>query len=226
MSFEEINPRTQRAIEGVNHCGGSATSITFVNRCSHNVDVFWQNASGERIKYMTLLPGAEYKQETYVGHVWVVLAGDTILDALAAPLAATGSSSTFHVYPLSHLESSQQEEIQELFMPEQLALPVCDAGEYGERGRANISGGQLRIMAFPCVDIKAIHVAAHTIEQMMRECCKEVCGRLVDRRVSIAVIGRCQVTSDMPPHSWLKGMRTSDNRCFDDGCRGLGATCA
>lgn len=42
---------------------------------------------------------------------------------------------------------------------------------------------------------------------------------------SIAIIGRNQVTSDMPPHNWLKQAQASlGKRTYDGGCRGVGGT--
>ena len=72
-----LDPRTGHELEGVDHCCATATTIQFVNKCPGPVDVLWQNAKGERAKYMTLQENCDYEQATYVGHLWVIMYGDT-----------------------------------------------------------------------------------------------------------------------------------------------------
>ena len=79
-----VDPRTGRPLEGVDHCCATATTITFVNECPTPVGIFWQNASAERTLYMTLQPGVDYTQDTYVGHVWVALEGETHVHSCVA----------------------------------------------------------------------------------------------------------------------------------------------
>jgi len=61
---------------------GEETSLTFVNRTSGEVELFWLNADGERQSYGKLSAGAEREQHTYAGHVWITT------DATGRTLAA------------------------------------------------------------------------------------------------------------------------------------------
>jgi dipeptidyl aminopeptidase/acylaminoacyl peptidase len=59
-------PRASRAT-------GSETEITFVNRSEGVVEVFWLDTRGRRRSYGTIDPGAEHRQHTYAGHVWLAV---------------------------------------------------------------------------------------------------------------------------------------------------------
>ena len=52
--------------------GGSETFIDFVNARSETAVVYWLDYGGQRQLYAILLPGQWYRQQTYVGHPWVV----------------------------------------------------------------------------------------------------------------------------------------------------------
>ncbi len=64
---------------------GEATSITFVNQMSEPIQVAWVTMEGQRMSYHTLAPGARVSQNTYVGHVWMLLRanGDPIAGTVA-----------------------------------------------------------------------------------------------------------------------------------------------
>ncbi|EKX55245.1 hypothetical protein GUITHDRAFT_53200, partial [Guillardia theta CCMP2712] len=85
----------------------------------------------------------------------------------------------------------------------------------------------ISICAFGCVSKRAIEVAKHVVQKMLEHASKDVCDRLVCGFASVAVIGRNQVTSDMPPHAFLKNLQTGEGsgRSYDTGCRGVGGTC-
>jgi alpha-glucosidase len=50
----------------------------------------------------------------------------------------------------------------------------------------------------------------------------DIRDRLVHAGVKVAVIGRNEVTTDLPEYRHLRGTKTSDGRDFDAGTRGLG----
>ena len=45
--------------------------IRFINRTQQTVDLFWMNYAGERVKYITLLPGGQFSVETFATHPWI-----------------------------------------------------------------------------------------------------------------------------------------------------------
>lgn len=49
----------------------TSTNITFVNKISQNINIFWVNGA-EEVKYYTLVPGQEYNQQTYEGVQWSI----------------------------------------------------------------------------------------------------------------------------------------------------------
>ncbi len=49
---------------------GPETSITFANRTSAEIELFWVDTSGRRQSYGKLQAGREREQHTYAGHVW------------------------------------------------------------------------------------------------------------------------------------------------------------
>lgn len=51
---------------------GPETNVTFENKTSGEVELFWLNSEGEPISYGKLAPGATREQHTYTGHVWSV----------------------------------------------------------------------------------------------------------------------------------------------------------
>ncbi|MFC8847719.1 MULTISPECIES: hypothetical protein [unclassified Micromonospora] len=52
--------------------GGRSTYVDFVNARRERVVVYWLDWDGRRRQYRTLGPGESYRQQTYVGHPWVV----------------------------------------------------------------------------------------------------------------------------------------------------------
>ncbi|WP_431878674.1 hypothetical protein [Micromonospora marina] len=54
------------------HGGGPSTFVDFVNARESTVVVHWINYDGRRQQYAVLRPGQSYRQQTYVGHPWVV----------------------------------------------------------------------------------------------------------------------------------------------------------
>ncbi len=60
---------------------GDETSLTFINRTSAEVRLFWLDSDGQRQGYGTLAPGETRNQHTFAGHVWLAT------DAEGKPLA-------------------------------------------------------------------------------------------------------------------------------------------
>ena len=64
---------------------------------------------------------------------------------------------------------------------------------------------------------------ADTLSYMLSEVPFDILERLVQHEADIAIIGRDQVVSDMPPHCHLKGESCAvGERTFDHGTRGVG----
>jgi hypothetical protein len=59
-------------LAGIKSVVGAATKITFVNRSTENIRVYWIDYTGTRVLYRTLAPGEEYQLNTYLHHPWVI----------------------------------------------------------------------------------------------------------------------------------------------------------
>ncbi len=55
--------------------GSGATTVRFVNRLEGGVELFWRNG-GRRYPYGTLAPGDTRRQQTHIGHVWILVDAD------------------------------------------------------------------------------------------------------------------------------------------------------
>lgn len=92
---------------------------------------------------------------------------------------------------------------------------------YEERARAM---GVLPICCFPCVEDDAVQTAQDAIDGMLATANQDVLTRMLTYGLSVGIIGRDQVTTDMPAHAFLRGSFLADGRDWDAGTRGLGAT--
>jgi dipeptidyl-peptidase 4 len=52
---------------------GEDTLLTFINRTAGDVELFWLDPDGKRQSYGRLRPGESRPQNTYAGHVWLVV---------------------------------------------------------------------------------------------------------------------------------------------------------
>ena len=84
------------AVRGLLVKPATSTTVTFINRTSGTVELFWLDTEGKRQSYGRLRPGGEYEQHTYAGHVWLVV------DNAGKPLGlkvATENDSTVEIRP-------------------------------------------------------------------------------------------------------------------------------
>jgi dipeptidyl-peptidase 4 len=63
---------------------GEQTELTFINRTTDAVELFWLSTEGERRSYGKLRAGESRAQNTYAGHVWLAVAGSNTLAAFEA----------------------------------------------------------------------------------------------------------------------------------------------
>lgn len=104
-------------------------------------------------------------------------------------------------------------------------VPVGDVDSYCERCSAKRVQCCVPICAFDCVDPRAVDAARRIVERMLEHCQPAIVHRMAAAGCTVAVIGREQVTSDMPPHNFLKELQASlGQRTYDNGCRGVGGT--
>lgn len=83
------------------------------------------------------------------------------------------------------------------------------------------------LQAFDCVPEDAVTAAADVLMYMLRDTPASICQQLAANDADVAIIGRNQVVSDMPPHGHLRGQSCAvGDRTFDHGTRGVGGNLA
>ncbi|KAF5842346.1 hypothetical protein DUNSADRAFT_7660 [Dunaliella salina] len=100
-----------------------------------------------------------------------------------------------------------------------LLQPKPEWGMWRQRAKATPG---IPVMAFDCVCEQAVNIACHIVERMLEDVQPEVLARLVGCGTRVGIIGRDQVTSDVPEHNYLKLSRGGRN--IDTTTRGLGGS--
>jgi hypothetical protein len=54
------------------------TAMTFVNRSDTTLDLYWLDFQGARRLYQHLTPGARARQDTFMGHYWLLATPDGV----------------------------------------------------------------------------------------------------------------------------------------------------
>eukprot|EP00882_Tetradesmus_deserticola_P023566 GHRQ01025657.1.p1 GENE.GHRQ01025657.1~~GHRQ01025657.1.p1 ORF type:complete len:341 (+),score=136.61 GHRQ01025657.1:292-1314(+) len=93
-------------------------------------------------------------------------------------------------------------------------------GQYRQRGC--VVG--MPIMAYDCVCDEAVSALACGISNMTACCRPDIMQRLVAAGCTLAIIGRCQVTTDIPAHRFMRCQVEEGGRDIDGTTRGMGAT--
>jgi dipeptidyl-peptidase-4 len=84
---------------------GAETEVTFQNRTSAPVRLFWVDADGERKEYATVPAGGEHRQHTFAGHAWLVTTADGaplagfVAEAAPAKAVITGAARASNALP-------------------------------------------------------------------------------------------------------------------------------
>ena len=77
-------------------------------------------------------------------------------------------------------------------------------------------------MCWPCVEDRSVKIAEGVVQNMLRDADVAVTTKMIECKCALGIIGKKQVTTDIPCHSHLKGSKTGDGRDIDQGTRGLG----
>ncbi|KAK9866376.1 hypothetical protein WJX84_002393 [Apatococcus fuscideae] len=190
------------------HC-----QVRFVNNGPCALRVIWLDYGGKEVAYATLQPSTQHIQDTYVTHPWILKRVDTgeVVGRYCgsdATVEVTSHGSTAHagvhspIWPGSHLWP----------------------GHWGAYSTKEEVLG-ISIMAFDCVQPEAVGIAAQLLCRMLAGCDPGMLRRLQQAHAALAIIGRHQVTTDIPQHSHLRGQKCNTlDRTYDGGTRGLGGS--
>ncbi len=65
---------------------GNEINLTFVNKTDTKVQLFWLNTDGQRVNYGTIPAGGRKQQNTFAGHIWLVVdESNKVIAAYEAP---------------------------------------------------------------------------------------------------------------------------------------------
>ena len=87
---EDVKTSTMKIDIRPTRRNGPEMALKFINHLATDVDLFWINRSGERVRYGGVRPGSEKEMHTYAGHVWLVTSRNG--EPLAAVEAAEATS--------------------------------------------------------------------------------------------------------------------------------------
>ncbi|GAB4819447.1 hypothetical protein N2152v2_006493 [Parachlorella kessleri] len=189
--------------------------LRFQNKTSSALRVLWVDHGGEEREYAVIEPGQGHNQCTYSTHAWRLRAVDSGLVAceyvgyMATVTVEGNGATTVRPGQLCYDCHSWQ--------------PRPEWGTY--RARATAFG--IPIVAWDCVSEEAVRHAAHTMECMLADVDASIIHLMCQRGAELAIIGKTQVTSDIPAHSGVKGVQCEgESRSYDNGTRGLGGNMA
>src|SRR5207244_7706564 len=87
---EASTPAPRTTTSRISRSTGPETELTFVNKTSGEIEVFWLSTQGQRQSYGKIAVGERSTQHTFAGHVWEVASGDgRTLGTFQAEEAAT-----------------------------------------------------------------------------------------------------------------------------------------
>ncbi|GAX80570.1 hypothetical protein CEUSTIGMA_g8007.t1 [Chlamydomonas eustigma] len=178
----------------------------FVNESTtENVSCVWVGYDSKEVEYHKLEPGHAIAQSTYNTHPWRLrgtngrLIGEYCGHGSKLVVTVDGSFLTAPLEaPNSHVKP--------------------EWGQY--RDRAEVMG--LTVQAYDCVGEDAVEAACRLIKKMLNDCPQSVLDRLSSAGARVGIIGRHQLTTDIPEHSYMK--MTKGGRDLDGTARGLGGT--
>ena len=162
---------------------GEPRRLELDNYTQAEAEAVWlDGGSGAESSYLRAPPGGSCTQQTFAAHTWRL---KSVSDASLLATVVLGAAS-----PRLGLGG---------------APPPPGPSFYAQRVTVGASG--LAIRAHAAVSPHALAAAAEVVGRMLQCCPCEVVERLVAAGCTVAVIGREQLTSDVPEHAFLSGER-------------------
>ena len=172
-----------------------SNAFTATNNTEHEALLLWCDGEDKEVTYATLPPGKSIRQETFDGHIW--------------RLRGSGSSSGRDPEMVELVFLSELED-QPVLMLGEPRIERNGGGGGGSSGEdyaksfykqmVSVGVGGMTAKAAECVSAGAVIAAAEIARQMLSQSSAELVDRLAAHKCAIAIIGRDQVTSDIPEH--------------------------
>ncbi|KAL6778339.1 hypothetical protein ACKKBG_A17815 [Auxenochlorella protothecoides x Auxenochlorella symbiontica] len=183
----------------------------FNNDTDGPVKFLWIDYDGQEHAYATVFPGQSHIQDTYTSHPWRARVADT-----GAEIGEyVGPGATLTVLPGARLRVEPG--LQPRRPPD---MHVAPWGWYRQRGRC--ARGH-PIYAFDCVPDAAVRLAAFTMDCMTAHLPAPAVSRMHGWGAFLAIIGRGQVTTDIPQYAQYRGQDSGNGGGrVETATRGLG----
>ena len=185
----------------------SLVRFTVINETPGEVQLLWINdETREEISYTNIRAGRRATQQTFPGHEWhcrTVDGGVTLVECkvhtdlsicIGQPVASSRAPAKAEAASASTTD-----------------------GFYHHCVRI----ASITVRAHACVTVEAVQAAADVIGGMLRDTPAAVLVRMRAAGCTVAVIGRAQLTSDVPEHRFLSAANKGD-WTYDATTRGVG----
>jgi hypothetical protein len=228
LDRSELYPlRPEREWQMTSTRPGGDTSIRFVNRGDRPLKVFWLDMNGQRQPSGDLPPHESLTKQTQAAHAWVVTDADGKAEAIFVG----------EVKPGVALVGPPDEGKMSAIMPPKQPQPLADNPDPTIPPIIILSPPQDDFYS-KMIDYDGILIKAHkdVADEALREAYRRLSKQMgnqpnVHWNLKMAgselhIIGRKQVTSDLPEYRRMKGRRFDGNLTVDERTRGMGGLVA
>jgi len=228
LNYAELYPlRPERQWQMTSTRPGGKTTIRFVNRGPQPLKVFWLDMNGQRQAEGDLPPYCSLTKPTQAAHSWVVTDADGKAQAIFVGETKRGVA----------LVGPPDEGKMSKTMPPVQPKPLEDRPDPNVPPIITLSPPQQDFYS-KMIDCDGIYIKAHkdVADEALREAYRRL-SRQMGKQPNVHwnlkaagselhVIGRDQVTSDMPEYRGMKGRRMDGNLTVDERTRGMGGLVA
>ena len=183
--------------------------FTVINETSGEVQLLWINdETREEVSYSNIRAGQRATQETFPGHEWHCRTVDGV--TLVECKVHTDLSICIG-QPLASSRAPAEAETASASTTDGFYHHCVDVGI-----------ASITVRAHACVTVEAVQAAADVIGGMLRDTPADVLVRMRAAGCTVAVIGRAQLTSDVPEHRFLSAANNKGDWTYDATTRGVG----
>ena len=183
--------------------------FTVINETPGEVQLLWINdETREEVSYTNIRAGQRATQETFPGHEWHCRTVDGV--TLVECKVHTDLSICIG-QPLASSRAPAEAETASASRSDGFYHHCVDVGI-----------ASITVRAHACVTVEAVQAAADVIGGMLRDTPADVLVRMRAAGCTVAVIGRAQLTSDVPEHRFLSAASNKGDWTYDATTRGVG----
>jgi hypothetical protein len=228
LDYSELYPlRPQREWQMTSTRPGGKTTIRFVNRGSAPLRVFFLDLNGTRQAMGDLPAYCSLTKVTQAAHSWVVTDAQGQAQAIFVGETKKGVA----------LVGPPDEDKMSKFLPPQQPKPLLDRPDPSVPPIITLSPPQQDFYS-KMIDFDGLYLKAHNdvSDEALREAYRRLSRQMANQPnvhwnlkmagSELHIIGRNQVTSDLPEYRRMKGRRMDGNLTVDERTRGMGGLVA